>query len=56
MVIDSSALFTWLHSARTRSCSSLDKPANSFAMSTELIEAAPGELSDNFSDPSGSER
>lgn len=43
---------TWLHSARTRSCSSLDRPANSFAISTELIDAAPGELSDNFSDPS----
>lgn len=43
---------TWLHSARTRSCSSLDKLANSFAISTELIDAAPGEVSDNFSDPS----
>lgn len=45
-------VFTWLHSARTRSCSSLDRLANSLAMSTELIEAAPGEVSESFSDPS----
>lgn len=44
--------FTWLHSARTRSCSSLDRLANSFAISTELMEAAPGDVSESFSDPS----
>lgn len=46
---------TWLHSARNRSCSSKLRPAKSLANSVDsndVTEAAPGELSDNFSDPS----
>lgn len=48
-------LCTWLHSARKRSCSSVESPWNSSANSAEPNEATdadPGELSESFSEPS----